>query len=247
MSSSEPEMPAVRPSHRLLLGLVTFALLFAAAGYAWLGHPAGLAHAPGAAPVRSAGDAGHLPDAAQFESMVERLAERLKSRPDDAEGWALLSRSYAVLGQFEKAVAGYRHLLALRPEDAQARAELDELQQRAAPGASLQVRVSLAPELAARASPDDSLFVFARAAQGPKAPLAIQRRQVKELPLTLTLDDSMAMNPALKLSSVEQVVVGARISRSGNAMPQPGDMQALSQPLKVGSGQVQLQIKDRLP
>jgi len=130
---------------------------------------------------------------------------------------------------------------------AQARAEAAVPAQPAAVGAALRVRVSLAPELAAKAAPDDTLFVFARASQGPKAPLAIQRRQVKDLPLELTLDDSMAMNPALKLSSVEQVVVGARISKSGNAMPQPGDMQALSPALKVGGAAVELQIKDLLP
>jgi cytochrome c-type biogenesis protein CcmH len=117
----------------------------------------------------------------------------------------------------------------------------------AADAAAVQVRVSLAPALAAKASPEDTVFIFARAQQGPKAPLAIQRRQVKDLPLELTLDDSMAMNPALRLSTVPQVVVGARVSKSGNAMPQPGDLQGLSPVVAVGTRGLQLQITDVLP
>ena len=118
-----------------------------------------------------------------------------------------------------------------------------------ATGGTVQVRISLAPALAAKAAPDDTLFIFARAVQGqgPKAPLAIQRRQVKDLPLTLTLDDSMAMSPALRLSSVSQVVVGARISKSGNAMPQPGDLQGLTPTVAVGASGLQLQINETLP
>lgn len=112
--------------------------------------------------------------------------------------------------------------------------------------ASVQVRVSLAPALAAQARPDDTVFIFARSPQGSKAPLAIQRRQVKDLPLELSLDDSMAMSPALRLSSAGQVVIGARISKSGNAMPQPGDLQGLSAPIAVGTKGLQLQISEVL-
>ena len=118
-----------------------------------------------------------------------------------------------------------------------------------AAGGTVQVHISLAPALAAKAAPDDTLFIFARAVQGQgaKAPLAIQRRQVKDLPLTLTLDDSMAMSPALRLSGVSQVVVGARISKSGNAMPQPGDLQGLTPTVAVGASGLQLQINQTLP
>ena len=61
-------------------------------------------------------------------------------------------------------------------------------------------------------------------------PLAILRKQVKDLPLNFTLDDSLAMTPAAKLSSAQRVVVGARVSKRGEAMPQPGDLQGLSAP-----------------
>ena len=85
-------------------------------------------------------------------------------------------------------------------------------------------QVVLSPELAARVAAGDTLFIFARAAQGPRMPLAILRRPADGQPADFTLDDAMAMAPNLKLSGFAQVVVGARISRSGNATPQPGDL-----------------------
>lgn len=95
--------------------------------------------------------------------------------------------------------------------------------------------VKLNPALAAQAAPTDTVFIFARAAQGPRMPLAIVRKQVKDLPITYTLDDSLAMNPALKLSNFQQVVVGARISKSGNAMPQSGDLQGQSETIALSN------------
>ena len=88
--------------------------------------------------------------------------------------------------------------------------------------------VTLAPALAAKVAPGDTLFIFARAAEGPRMPLAILRKKASELPLSFALDDSMAMNPAAKLSGAPKVIIGARISKSGNAMPQPGDLQGVS-------------------
>ena len=104
--------------------------------------------------------------------------------------------------------------------------------------------VTLTAALAKQAQPDDTLFVFARAAEGSRMPLAILRKQVKDLPITFTLDDSMAMSPATALSSVSQVIVGARISKSGNAMPQAGDLSGQSAPVKVGAAGLKIEIKD---
>lgn len=118
----------------------------------------------------------------------------------------------------------------------------------AAPGAaSISGRVGIAPALAARVAPGDTLFVFARAAEGPRMPLAILKRSAAELPLQFTLDDSMAMTPQLKLSSFARVVVGARLSKSGNATPQSGDLEGFSAPLAAGQGPVQIVIDQVRP
>jgi len=90
--------------------------------------------------------------------------------------------------------------------------------------ASIDVQVNLAPELQTSAAPNDTVFIYAQALSGPKMPLAIVRKQVSELPLTVSLTDAMAMMPNMKLSSFEQVKLLARISKSGDAMQQPGDL-----------------------
>jgi cytochrome c-type biogenesis protein CcmH len=116
-----------------------------------------------------------------------------------------------------------------------------------AAGASVSGTVKLAPELTAKADPSDTVFIFARAANGPRMPLAILRKQVNELPFSFTLDDSMAMNPALKLSNFGQVVIGARVSKSGNAMPQAGDLEGKSQVVAIGSTDIPVVINSVVP
>ena len=102
--------------------------------------------------------------------------------------------------------------------------------------------VTLSAALKAQTSPNDTVFVLARAAQGPKMPLAILRKQVKDLPLQFNLDDSMAMAPQMKLSNFGEVVVIARISKSGNAMPEAGDLQGISSPMKPGKSGLKISI-----
>jgi cytochrome c-type biogenesis protein CcmH len=102
--------------------------------------------------------------------------------------------------------------------------------------------VTLADALKQGASPDDTVYVFARANDGSKIPLALVRKRVRDLPLRFTLDDAVAMNPAVPLSSAKTVVVGARVTKSGNAMPQPGDLQGFSGPVKVGQANVRIEI-----
>jgi len=117
-----------------------------------------------------------------------------------------------------------------------------------APGAaSISGRISLAPALAARAAPGDTLFVFARAAEGPRIPLAILKRSASDLPLSFTLDDSMAMAPDLKLSGFANVVIGARLSKSGNAMPQSGDLEGTTAPLAGRSSGIEIVIDSVRP
>jgi cytochrome c-type biogenesis protein CcmH len=267
--------------------------------------------------------------------MVERLAQRLQNRPDDAEGWAMLGRSYRVLGRNAEAaeafaragkvvaadprlLVDYAESLALihdgnlqgKPAELIARAlELDpgnplalmlsgavafqredyrgaiaqweKVQGRLEPGseearavgdsiakarelaavqpspkpaagkvaaaAKVAGTVRLADALAAKAAPTDTVFVFARAAGGPGAPLAVMRRQVKDLPLAFALDDSMAMSPDRKLSGAQEVVIGARISRSGNPRAQAGDLEGVSKPVKVGASGVAVVIDTAVP
>jgi cytochrome c-type biogenesis protein CcmH len=103
-------------------------------------------------------------------------------------------------------------------------------------------QVSLAPALAGKVSPSDTVFIFARAAEGPRMPLAILRRTVADLPFSFTLDDSLAMSPAMKLSKFPVVVVGARISKTGNALPSPGDLSGQASGVKTGTSGLQIVI-----
>ncbi len=106
--------------------------------------------------------------------------------------------------------------------------------------ASITVTVQLDPSLQDKVLPSDTLFVFARAAEGPRMPLAIQRLTASQLPATVRLDDSMSMMPAMTLSKFPEIVIGARISRSGNASASPGDLQTLSAAMR------QSDIKDHV-
>lgn len=116
----------------------------------------------------------------------------------------------------------------------------------AAGDAQVSGTIKLAPALAQQAAPDDTVFVFARASEGPRMPLAILRKQVKDLPFAFKLDDTTAMSPQMKLSGFARVIVGARISKSGNAMPQPGDLQGLSAPVAVGSKGLDIVISEKV-
>jgi cytochrome c-type biogenesis protein CcmH len=107
--------------------------------------------------------------------------------------------------------------------------------------------VSLAPQLVEKAKPDDTVFIFARAEKGSRMPLAILNKPFRELPMTFTLDDSSAMAPGMKLSSASAVILVARVSRSGNASAQSGDLEGVVGPIKPGSRDIQLKIDKVLP
>jgi cytochrome c-type biogenesis protein CcmH len=116
----------------------------------------------------------------------------------------------------------------------------------AGPPARITGIVDLSPALRAKVTPEDAVFVYARAAEGSRMPLALVRRQVKDLPLSFTLDDSLAMSPAARLSGASKVVVGARITKSGQAMSQPGDLEATSAPMGVVTDGVTLTISSEV-
>jgi cytochrome c-type biogenesis protein CcmH len=336
-----PTAPPARAPRRLVTAVTVFVLAFGLAGYAAMGNRAGLRVGPGErGEVAAASPADQQADA---KTMVAQLEERLKAQPDDAEGWQMVARSYSIMGRHADAVKAYQRLVALKPQDAQALADLadatamingrtlegeperlilqavkldpsnvkalalagtlafnrsdfkkavsyweqavakaepgsgyvqqltgalEEARQRAglppaagsaanvaeappadlvaaaASPASIRGRVTLRGSLKDRVSPDDTVFIFARAPTGSRMPLAILRKKVSDLPLEFTLDDSLAMSPAARLSSTQQVVVGARVSKSGNAAPGPGDLQALSAPVSVKANGVNLEIGD---
>ncbi len=291
VSAAEPaSAPAAKRTSAWAVGLAV--PLVAVAVYLVAGAPAALL------PERQ------VPDAAQVEAMVGRLAQKMREHPEDVEGWKLLGRSYTVMGRFPEAVAAYAKAAERSPRDAQLLADLadalamargqtmqgepEKLVQRAleidpqnlkamallgtgayerkdyagaaqiwsrmlplVPEGSEDARaisenvaearklaaigpagvqgvVRISPKLAAQVRPDDVLFVFARAAEGPPMPLAVLRRKAAELPIEFRIDDSMALAQGLKLSAFPRVVVAARISKSGSATPQPGDLQGTS-------------------
>ncbi|HEX7466571.1 MAG TPA: c-type cytochrome biogenesis protein CcmI [Usitatibacter sp.] len=285
-------------------------------------------------------DGGNLDDK-QILAMVESLAAKVRKRPDDAQGWALLARSMAALGRFKEAVDAYEHLLTLVPRDPQTLADYadvlgmaqgrtlagrpyeiakealsidplhkkalalagtaamdendfaaalghwqalaaqlppgsdDERQVRAIIGelrtkataagkvlpaeriakapvpasvpGSVSGSVSVAPPLTAQVSNAATLFIFARAEGGARMPLAVLRRSASELPMSFALDDSMAMTPATKISGAPAVRIEARISRSGNATPQPGDLVGTSGIVKPGARDVKIVVDKVLP
>lgn len=272
----------------------------------------------------------------QIESMVDRLAARMKESPEDATGWVMLGRSYAVLDRFPEAAAAYANAVKRSPPDAQLLADyadvlamaqgqrlqgeperligealkidprnvkalalagtaafekkdfkgaiaqwrkildivpadsdmansirdsIADAQQLAGgpvaapaapakPAASAPASVSgmvrLDPALASRVAPGDTVFIFARAVDGPRVPLAVTRREVRELPAAFTLDDRMAMAPGMNLSAHARVVVGARVSKSGQPTPQPGDFEGLSTPVQVGTAGVNIVISTEI-
>ena len=103
------------------------------------------------------------------------------------------------------------------------------------------------PALAAKVAPTDTVFIYARAAEGPRMPLAIRRYTARDLPISFSLDDSLAMTPAMTLSKFDRVIVIARVSKSGEAITQPGDLLVESGPVKVGSRDLVLHIKSVAP
>ncbi len=117
----------------------------------------------------------------------------------------------------------------------------------AAASARVAGTVELSPALAARAQPGDTVFIFARAVDGPRMPLAVLRTTVRELPRAFTLDDSMAMAPGATISGAHSIVIEARISKSGNALPASGDLAGKSSAAPPGSTNIHVLIDTVVP
>jgi cytochrome c-type biogenesis protein CcmH len=196
------------------------------------------------AAARSPRDAQLLADFAEALAMArgrnlegepeKLLARALELEPANLKALALAGTAAFARRDYVAAAARWEKMLPLVPADTEEarsiQASIDEAKAliNARP---LKGTVSLSAKVKAQAAPDDTVFIFARAAEGPPLPLAVLRRQVRDLPITFALDDSLAMAPAMKLSGFPRVVVSARVSKSGNAAPQPGDLQGSSAPV----------------
>ncbi|MCK9635210.1 MAG: c-type cytochrome biogenesis protein CcmI [Methylobacter tundripaludum] len=173
----------------------------------------------------------------------ELIFKALAMEPNNVTGLWLGGMAKGQTGDFAAAMDLWKKLEAQLPPGSEARQEIQgllaklatQMQEGAAAPvesrpaqpveiASIDVQVSLAPELQKSTNPNDTVFIYAQALSGPKMPLAIARKQVSELPLTVSLTDAMAMMPNMKLSNFEQVKLLARISKSGGATQQPGDL-----------------------
>ncbi|HEX7339216.1 MAG TPA: hypothetical protein VF271_04695 [Rhodanobacteraceae bacterium] len=191
-----------------------------------------------------------------------RLQQALKTDPHNQRGLWLMGISDYQAGHFVDAALMWRRLQVLLSPDsdvanavsrqiamanaratgktqAQAEALLDPNRQASAPKAtadapSIKVSVSLDPGLKARAKADETLFVYAHAANGSPVPLAVDRLKVGDLPATITLTNAMAMAPGHDLASAGKVILTARVSASGQAAPQTGDLEGSTGPLAVG-------------
>lgn len=187
-----------------------------------------------------------------------RLLERaLKIEPNHPKALTLAGAAAFEAEDFKRAIAYWERLRAQVPADSELAQALEtglaqarQMQGEKAPRAAAEAirgEVRLAAALADRARPDDTVFVVARAAEGPRMPLAVVRSQVKDLPLRFALDDSKAMAPQMKLSGFSKVIVTARISRSGNATPQSGDLEGASGPVQPGASGVVVTVDSVLP
>ncbi len=112
---------------------------------------------------------------------------------------------------------------------------------------SIRGRVELSPALKGKVEPNDTVFIFARAIDGPRMPLAALRARAADLPIDFSLDDSQALSADARLSTATQVHVEVRVSKSGNAMPGKGDLAGSSGPVKPGATDLRIKIDKITP
>lgn len=194
---------------------------------------------------------------------AELIARALSLDPNNQKGLWLAGTAAFDRGDYNRAIGYWEHLLGqLPPGSQEAQAMINNIAEARAQGGQrgpataatpaaeqmeIQGTVRLKPELAARAAPTDTVFVFARPVQGPRMPVAILRVQVKDLPLQFNLNDSQAVTPMARLSGYTEVAVGARISKSGNAMPESGDLEGIVNAVQVGSSGINVVIDTVVP
>lgn len=261
-----------------IVGAVVLVAVAAGGVYFWRGHstssPAMAMKVSGAISaaqpflggVDNNANSPHTAKVDDISVMADKLAARLQKQPNDPQGWAILARSYDVLGNLPEALKAYTKALELLPDDANLKADYAKAMAKsgnnekasvadtsakqpettplptATGSVSISGTVTLSAALKKGVQPDDTLFVLARPQEGSRMPLAILRKQVKDLPLHFVLDDSLSMSPVAKLSNAGKVVVIARISKNGNAAPAVGDVVGQSAPVAVGTKDLKVEI-----
>lgn len=191
------------------------------------------------------------------------VARALELEPDNLKALALAGGAAFEKQDFVTAVRHWARARELVPADSEFARNLDRSLGEArtalaaaggaakpAPGpaaaatapATVNGTLSLAPALKDKVAPGDTVFIVARAAEGPRMPLAIVRRSAADLPIRFTLDDSAAMTPEFRLSKFPQVIVSARVSKSGEATPRPGDLLGQAGPLAPDGKPVEIVI-----
>ena len=185
---------------------------------------------------------------------TELLNAALKIEPKHGRALWLAGFAEQQAENKEGALSHWRHLLAGMEEGSEVFQHLENLiselesgtptpevvtsNQSAAVQQSIQVKVTLSPEFLNKVDPNTTLFIYARASEGPPMPLAVHKGLAKDLPITVTLDDSMAMMPQMSLSSFPKVIVGARLSSNGQPQGQSGDYEGYSDTIEVSTNPV---------
>ncbi|MGR9109127.1 MAG: c-type cytochrome biogenesis protein CcmI [Gammaproteobacteria bacterium] len=211
-----------------------------------------------------------------FEGQPDDLiAKVLEKSPQNPGGLWLAGRSALVARDFSKALKHWRQLEAILPQgegvesvrlaisrveeaigktvaDAKPVAETTVNESPAvggkSEGAEIKVRVALDQSLSSAVEPDDAVFVYAQALSGPPMPLAVTRKKVRDLPIEVILNDSMAMMPQMALSKFSEVRIIARVSKTGNAIPQSGDFKGQAEPISVmAKNPVEIKIAEKIP
>ena len=179
-------------------------------------------------------------EAGNYAKAIEYWTRMLPLLPPDSEiGNSVRSSIQEAQGKLGSAP---KSMLAVGPDKQAAAAKSAPAAVAGAKASSLTGTIKLSPALAKRAGPEDTVFVLARPAQGSRMPLAAVRVKVRELPMTFSFDDSMAMSQSAKLSDFAEVVVAARVSKSGNVVPERGDFEGVSKPVRPGTAGIVLEI-----
>lgn len=235
-----------------------------ARSYAAMGRFPDAVNAYGEAARRLPPDAQLLADYADAMAMArgrsllgepeQLVAQALKVDPNNVKALALQGSVAFAKEDYKGAVAAWERLLGVLPPESELaqriQASIQDARTRAGTpvaakvvgGATIAGRVSLSAEAQKLVAPGDTVFVFARAAEGPRMPVAIFRTQVGALPVDFILDESTNMMGGRKLSEVGNLVVGARVSRSGSATPSAGDWESALVPAKAGDKGLSLSI-----